>query len=262
MTELGALGLSSYEEKVYRTLLLTGAATATELSEASGVPKGRIYDVLNGLEARKVVRLQSSDPKQYVAVEPEAVVDRLLAERAHELREEWRHYRERAAAVRTNVLPTPPTESSFWLGSLGSEEMQTALQEHTRTAEEFVHGIVGTPYENATWETLQREWEAFFEGASADLTVQLLVSEKVALTLPETFDRLIADQSGDVAVRTLPDVGLSFDVVDGIGTTIDIPHPVAADDRIGVLGIKDSEIVEEFERHFQRLWAGAAPLVE
>ena len=112
MTELGELGLSSYEEKVYRTLLVTGAVTAAELSEASGVPKGRIYDVLNGLEARKLIRLQSTDPKQYVAVQPETVVDRLLAERADELRQEWDRYRERAETIRSHLLPTPPTESS------------------------------------------------------------------------------------------------------------------------------------------------------
>lgn len=42
MTELGELGLSSYEEKAYRTLLVTGAVTAAELSDTSGVPKGRM----------------------------------------------------------------------------------------------------------------------------------------------------------------------------------------------------------------------------
>ncbi len=88
MSELGMLGLSSYEEKVYRSLLVTGAATATELSEISAVPKGRIYDVLNGLEARRLIRMRSSDPNQYVAVQPETVVDRLLAERAYELKQE------------------------------------------------------------------------------------------------------------------------------------------------------------------------------
>lgn len=55
MTELAELGLSSYEEKVYRTLLVTDVVTATELSDISGVPKGRIYDVLNSLTARKLI---------------------------------------------------------------------------------------------------------------------------------------------------------------------------------------------------------------
>ncbi|MDS0279639.1 TrmB family transcriptional regulator [Halomicroarcula sp. S1AR25-4] len=262
MTELSELGLSSYEEKVYRTLLVTGAVTAAELSDISGVPKGRIYDVLNGLEARKLIRLQSNDPNQYVAVQPDTVVDRLLAERAYELKQKWDRYRERAATIRSNLLPTPPTESSFWLGSLGSDEMRTALQQHVRTAENVVHATVGTPYENTTWETLQTEVEAFFEGASADLTVDLLISEKVVTVLPDRFPRLIEGQSADVTVRTIPDVVPSFDVIDHVETTIDIPHPVSDADRIGVLGIKDSQVVKEFEQCFQRLWIDADPLLE
>lgn len=262
MTALGELGLSSYEEKVYRTLLVTGAVTAGELSDSSGVPKGRIYDVLNGLEARKLVRIQSTDPKQYVAVEPETAVDRLLAERTYDLKEEWARYRERAETVRSTLLPSPPTESNFWFGSLGSDEMSTALQQHMHTAEEFVHAAVGTPYENATWETLRTEFEAFFDGASADLTVDLLVSEQVVTALPDTFPSLIDEQPPDVAVRTIPDVVLSFDVVDNVATTIDIPHPVSCADRIGVVGIKDSQAVEAFEQHFQHLWTRADPLLE
>ncbi|MFB6219023.1 MAG: helix-turn-helix domain-containing protein, partial [Halobacteriaceae archaeon] len=46
MADLGDLGLSEYESRAYRALLRTGPATAEELSEESGVPMGRVYDVL------------------------------------------------------------------------------------------------------------------------------------------------------------------------------------------------------------------------
>nr|WP_240792435.1 helix-turn-helix domain-containing protein [Salarchaeum sp. JOR-1] len=71
MTDLGELGLSSYEGKVYRTLLVTGAATASDLSDASEVPKGRIYDVLNSLNAHQLIRTKATDPTRYVAESPE-----------------------------------------------------------------------------------------------------------------------------------------------------------------------------------------------
>lgn len=262
MTELGELGLSSYEEKAYRTLLVTGAVTAAELSDTSGVPKGRIYDVLNGLEARKLIWRQSSDPNRYVAVQPETVVDRLLAERAYELKQEWDRYHETAQTVRSNLLPTPPTESSFWLGSLGSDEMSTALQQHMRTAENVVQAAVGPPYEDATWETLQSEVEGFFDGANTDLSVDLLFSEKVVTVLPDRFPHLIENQSADITVRTIPEIALSFDIVDNVETTIDVLHPVSGNDRVGVIGINDSQVVSEFEQYFQQLWTNAVPLLE
>ncbi|MFC4245568.1 TrmB family transcriptional regulator [Natribaculum luteum] len=262
MTDLGELGLSSYEEKVYRTLLVTGAATATNVSDASGVPKGRIYDVLNSLEARQLIRTQATDPTRYVAEQPDTVVDRLLAERTVELQQELARYREVANSVRSNLLPTVPADGSVWLGALGSEEMQTALQEHMRTATDSVHATVGPPYESAPWETLKQEVDAFFDGAPLDISVALLVSEQVVETVPETLFEVAEEHAAEVRINVLPEIPVSFDVIDQTVTTIDIPHPQMAADRIGVVAVNDSDIVAEFERQFQELWVEAVPLLE
>lgn len=261
MTELTELGLSTYEEQVYRTLLVNGATTAADLSDASGVPRGRIYDVLNNLESRQLVHAQSTEPTQYAPVEADTAVSRLLAERTVELQQEWRRYREVATTVRSNLLPTRPAEGNIWLGSLGSEEMQTALREHMRTVTSSVQAVVGPPYEQALWQTLKREVDAFFAGAESDVHVSLLLSEQVLDTVPDSFFEF-PKLHDDVLIRILPDLKLSFDIVDHTTTTIDIPHPQAHADRFGVVAIQDSAVVEEFERHFQSLWSDAVPLPE
>lgn len=261
MTALGELGLSSYEEKVVRTLLVTGPATAATLSESSGVPTGRIYDVLNGLDARGLVRTQSTEPTRYVPADPEATVGRLLAERWHELEQEWARYCEVASEVRSNLVPTRPTDSSFFPGSLGDDEMVAALREQVRTAEQTVHAAVGESYGNAGWETIQHEVEAFLDGASRDVSVAVLVSESVLDALPAGLVESIQDRPVDVAVNVRSDVGLSFDVVDRAETAIDVPHPVAADDRLGVVGIRDADAVAAVEGHFRRLWSESEPVL-
>jgi sugar-specific transcriptional regulator TrmB len=262
MTDLGELGLSSYEEQVYRTLLVTGAVTATDLASASGVPRGRIYDILNGLESRQLVRTQSTEPTRYVAVQPEAAVDRLLAERAMELRNEWTRYREAADGIRSNPLPTSPADGSIWLGSLGSDEMQTALQEHVQTATSSVHAIVGPPYGFAPWETLRREVDAFFDGTDPDVSVSLLVSERVIETVPDTLFEKVRTHAAAVHLRVRSDVPLSFDVIDQRVTTIDVPHPQRRADRLGIVAVTDSDVVAEFERQFQALWNDAVPFAD
>lgn len=262
MTDLGELGLSSYEQTAYRTLLVTGAASAADLSDASGVPKGRIYDVLNGLVARGIVRTRSGDPKRYAPVDPEAVVDRLLAEREAELERERDRYRAVAESVRSELSPAPPTDSSFWLGSLGSDEMSTALVRHLRAAEDRVRAAVGVPYENASWEALRSEYEAFFDGASADVDVELICSEAVLAGLPDRVRDSIADRSADVAVRIAPEVPVSFDLVDRAAAAIDVPHPAAPGDRLGVVGVRDPEVVVAFDRQFEQLWSDATAVLE
>lgn len=262
MTDLGELGLSSYEEQVYRTLLVTGAVAATEVSDASGVPKGRIYDVLNSLNARQLIHTQATDPTRYVAEPPETVVDRLLAERTAELQQEWARYHDVADSVRSNLLPTLPTDGSIWLGTLGSEEMRTALEEHMRTATTSVHATVGPPYESARWELLKQEVDAFFDGAESGISVSLLVSEQLLETTPETLFDVAEEHAAEVRIRVVPELPLSFDVVDETVATIDIPHPQIIADRIGVVAVNDSDIVDEFERQFQELWGEAVPLLD
>ncbi|WP_424002334.1 TrmB family transcriptional regulator [Haloarcula salina] len=261
MTELGELGLSNYEETAYRTLLVTGAVSASDLSDASGVPRGRIYDVLNGLEARGVVRTQSTEPTRYAAVDPETAVDRLLAERTRELAAEFDRYRSVAASVRSDLLPETPADSSFWLGSLGSDEMRAAMRRHVGTARECVRATVGPPYERASWETLQTEVDAFLDGVDEDVRVDLLCSEAVLDVLPESLPDLLADRSADAAVRTAPTVGLSFDVLDGAAVTLDVPDPLSPADRLGVVGTTDAEVAAAFEARFERLWDEAEPLL-
>jgi sugar-specific transcriptional regulator TrmB len=122
MSDLGELGLSSYEEKAYRALIALGPATAREVSEASDVPMGRIYDVLNGLDAREVVRTQpSTEPTTYAAVDPAVAIDRLLAERKRELDAKAARYEQVADAVASELAATTPTKSRFWSASLDGE---------------------------------------------------------------------------------------------------------------------------------------------
>lgn len=257
MTELGELGLSSYEETVYRTLLVTGAVSASDCTDASGVPRGRIYDVLNGLEARGLVRTQPTDPTQYVAVEPETAVDRLLTERTRELAAEYDRYRSIATSVRSDLMPEPPVDSDFWPGTLGSDEMQTAMRQHVRTARDCIQATVGPPYENASWEVLRTELEAFRDGVSDDVRINLLCSEAVLDLLPVSLPDLLTDWAADVSIRTAPTVRLSFDIIDSAAVTFDVLHPISPADRFGVVGITDPEVTSAFEARFERLWDDA-----
>src|SRR6056297_3381617 len=93
MASLRDLGLSEYEARAYRSLLDAGPTTAKELSRASDVPMGRIYDVLSSLETQSLARSQSaSRPKKYVAVEPDTALNRLLDDKLAELNEQAEQY--------------------------------------------------------------------------------------------------------------------------------------------------------------------------
>jgi len=147
MSDLGDLGLSSYEEAAYRALLGLGRATASEVAETGDVPKGRVYDVLNGLAARDLVRVhRGSEPRRYAAVDPETAVDRLLAERERELAAERERYADIAEATRTELSETVPVEGQFWEVGVGADDAVAAMREQFDRADDRLWSVVGPPY--------------------------------------------------------------------------------------------------------------------
>ncbi|MDG5777621.1 hypothetical protein VB773_07280 [Haloarculaceae archaeon H-GB2-1] len=89
------------------------------------------------------------------------------------------------------------------------------------------------------------------------MSVDLLGSEPVFAALPPSVLDSIHDRAMDVELRAVPEVGLSFDVVDGLEATVDVPHTLCDDDRLGVVSVSEPPVVETFAAHFRRLWADA-----
>jgi sugar-specific transcriptional regulator TrmB len=58
-----SLGLTSYETKVYLSLLETGSMTASNISKKSSVPYSKIYEVLNSLEDKGWLEIDSARPQ-------------------------------------------------------------------------------------------------------------------------------------------------------------------------------------------------------
>jgi HTH-type transcriptional regulator, sugar sensing transcriptional regulator len=71
---LGRLGLKEYEARIYVALVGLGEANVRSIHEASGVPRPRVYDVLNSLAAKGFINIRQGSPLMYNAVRPESVV--------------------------------------------------------------------------------------------------------------------------------------------------------------------------------------------
>jgi sugar-specific transcriptional regulator TrmB len=67
---LEKIGLTSYEIKTFSALLKTGELTASDLSQKSGVPYSKIYEVLGTLEEKSWISSDDSRPTKYFAKSP------------------------------------------------------------------------------------------------------------------------------------------------------------------------------------------------
>ncbi len=73
--ELDALrqaGLTDYQARAYIALLSLGDAEASEVAEASDVPRTRVYDVLDDLETHGWITSEPGRPRTYRPLDPRA----------------------------------------------------------------------------------------------------------------------------------------------------------------------------------------------
>ena len=76
--EMKSLGLSEYEVKAYLSLLEKNPLNGYSLSKESGIPRSRIYEVLDMLKTKGMVFEQSDEKTTiYYPLEPKLLISKL-----------------------------------------------------------------------------------------------------------------------------------------------------------------------------------------
>lgn len=76
-TLMKKFNFTEYETKVYTTLLKIGKATGYEVSKMSGVPRSKVYNVLESLYQKAIVQRSSGEPTLYSAIGVDDFIDSL-----------------------------------------------------------------------------------------------------------------------------------------------------------------------------------------
>ncbi|MBB4895619.1 putative DNA-binding transcriptional regulator [Streptomyces olivoverticillatus] len=98
---LVSLGLSRYEARVYHALVRRESFTAAQVAREAGVPRQRIYDVLDALARRGLATAQGGRVATFSATAPELALARLMARR----RESLEQLERVSAGLSTVLLP-------------------------------------------------------------------------------------------------------------------------------------------------------------
>lgn len=266
MSSLRDLGLSSYEEKAYRGLLTLGSGTAEEISEASGVPMGRIYDVLSSLESQSIVRRQPDHhPRTYVAIEPDRAVDRLLTARTRDLQRQQTQYKTVAAEVLSQLETIAPMEGHFWPATVGQEEIAALLADRLDaatdrlviTATTTAGGLFG--FEEVYARTIDRLSDTLDRG----VTVRFLFTDRLVNEMPDTLitelDQFLKDDL-DFELRTTATLYNTYDVVDEKNICVYVANPFDQNSILGTVQVNDKSIVRFIQSQWQPQWEAASTI--
>ena len=162
------LDLGEYERTALAELLTLGRTTAPNLAEATGIPKARIYGVLDSLADRGFVKVIPGRPKEYQPRSPEAILDRAAENR----RQAFESFRADLDSARESFL------AEF------GPRFEAASEDIRPTEELFYVVDVGKPSERET----RRIYHDAREQANV-LTKSFEYLDSVAPALSDALDR-------------------------------------------------------------------------
>lgn len=265
MAELRDLGLSEYESSAYRSLLHSGPTTAKELSDRSEVPMGRIYDVLNGLEQKQLVRSQTTGrPKKYAAVEPAVALDRLLESKQRELDKRAEQYADIVDTLLDDLEGGAPFNGQFWTAAVGPEDTLDLLLERIDAASEELIVVGGSPAAGLDIETTSSRVVEHLEAAlDRGVDVQLLLTLEILSELPTAVRRTYNERLtayDNYAVRSHDSVDGTFNIIDGVEVCLDVPNPLDLQEAFAMINLKDRGFAADVRAVFQPRWTEADPV--
>ncbi len=204
--------LNLYEVKVWTALLSRGTSTAGELSNISGVPRSRTYDILESLEKKGFIVMKLGKPIKFVAIKPEEVVERVKRNLANYTKERLSRLEklkddevlgELSSLFTKGVKFVEPSELS---GSLrGRENLYNHLDMMIRGAEKSITLVT-------TNDGLSRKMEALFP--SLDKAKKRNISVRIAAPIDSNNIEVAREFKKICDVRNLEKIKARFMIID------------------------------------------------
>lgn len=264
MPTLRDIGLSEYESRVYRALLTSGPTTAKQLSQASGVPMGRIYDVLADLEAAELVRSQQpSRPKKYAAVEPQTALPRLLDERRREAEAELAQYEEAVDELSNRLAASEPTDGQFYTVAIGPEDTMELLFERLSAAADrldMVVADVGSQFDldEVGLSVADKIEDALERGVS----VSVLTNFEIVEASPARITRRYAEiaEHPNYEARVTDGLASTFNLIDQAEVCLGFANPLEPDSSLALIALRDPAFARNLHEEFEPRWNAADPI--
>ncbi len=270
------LGLSNYEARAYEALLKAESADASAIAERAGVPTGKIYSVLSGLERRSMVEVQNTRPKRFRAVEPKIALERLLEAHKREAESRYNSYCEKAAEIEKKLMKKPSREGNlFWTISLDKGRFSELIA----SREEYVGRELLLCTGGLEFEDYQQieQFSCNFAGLlERGVQVRLLLCEsdrarieKIAKSAVGSFKKsqdggkhaflhpLLKFFGRGFQIRFSAENSVPFDVIDESEAMLKIRNPANSKEYFAVMAVKDAKLAQELKKKFLGMWGGA-----
>jgi sugar-specific transcriptional regulator TrmB len=261
--ELEEFGLSSYESRVYLSLISSGISTAKEISLSSKIPFGRIYDVLSSLEDKGLVDTQESRPKKFSAKDPKIAINNLLDIKSLELED----ITQKAVIIEeklSQLYAVKPEESLFWSVALGQEAIGQYIDkigEARRELNTILNLRVASRIHQK--DIIRELMEKIKLLRLMDVSIKILLSGVSPGSLEEEFLTSISKFFVDLdkkSIRYCLKCTTAFDIIDNEKVIVKVMNPVKPDEFFAWIFVWQKKFAEELKPKFDEMWEKAKEL--
>ena len=255
---LKEMGLSTYESKVWETLLHRGQADAQTLTREAKVPFGRIYEVLNSLIKKRIVEVQNTRPKLYRPRRTKEVLDRLVDSKKREMRAGLKRLEESAEIVKRrfeHIDRSLPKDEIFVSVALGHQEIEDLGREAVYSADNEIlvtKNPVGAPQK--PWSTSDENARLLAEKASRGTVVKVMFAESIPRQTKVIGS--IAEKAANefFEVRVFPGTINRFSVIDRRYVLYHIADPYEPEAGIALIQLFSKKLAEHMRQVFLNCW--------
>ena len=258
---LQSMGLTNSEIKAYLALLSEGIMEAKSICQKSGVPFGKIYDVLYSLEKRRLITIQHSRPKKFVVIEPKISIKNLLEDKEKELHD----LIGRASKVEDelNKMYHVKTEDSlFWTVAIDKEAIMKIHNKIFDEAKREVLMYVGTILTMDNIDDVENE-EIVGKFAEFIPQYQVLLDNGIVIRMLigpvkeiSLFKSLRSEflSHKNLAVRYTELFTRPFVIIDAEKVLLGIENPIKPDEYLAALYLWKKNFAMELKNKFDNMW--------
>lgn len=269
LEKLRNFGLTKYEADVYLTLLRTGSADANVIASTSGVPLGRIYNILSSLQEKKMIHAQETRPRKFAAVEPSTALKYLLDAQSFKLQQASMRFSELAAELEKELLGIKPSprNKQFWTAALGSEETRDIIIEQINQVNEEMCLTIGYPEFSKYLPSKNIEKndtrKALLRALERGVQFRMLIDRSINypdMAKDKTVRSISRYLGKSLLCRTITFTSTLFDVIDDDKVNLKISSPVKKEELFAIVHVRDKKLAAEMKKHFEDMWERAEPL--
>ncbi|MFW9767337.1 MAG: TrmB family transcriptional regulator [Candidatus Thorarchaeota archaeon] len=197
VNDLTSLGLTKNEAKAYHALVKIGRSTAREIAEESGIPRSKVYETLDMLDKRGIIKkVTGSDPTEFDPAPVDAALDH-LEEKVKSSASSARKVLQGLQVLRD----TRPKEFAWAVE--GMDQVIVGLRSAIEEAEEFVSIASASPV------LLGRLRGAFSSAKNRDVKIEVYTTTPGAMEIEDLkhyLDIKIAMPSKEILLESFKEV--------------------------------------------------------